>query len=95
MLPHFLTPPSPRPHAPQAHFDTAWAIPRFTLEQRVADAMLNVSLALLFGTGMPIMYLILCVMLLVTDFVDRFFLLRANWKALRYNGQLPALMIGE
>ncbi|MEW5314470.1 MAG: hypothetical protein WDW38_005967 [Sanguina aurantia] len=81
-------------NASQAHFDTAWAIPRFTLEQRVADAMLNISLALLFGTGMPIVYLILFVMLLVTDLVDRFFLLRENWKALRYNGELPTLVIG-
>ncbi|MEW5297145.1 MAG: hypothetical protein WDW36_000372 [Sanguina aurantia] len=81
-------------NASQAHFDTAWAIPRFTLEQRVADAMLNTSLALLFGTGMPIVYLILFVTLLVTDLVDRFFLLRENWKALRYNGELPTLVIG-
>lgn len=37
---------------PQEDYTRAWARPRFTLEQRTADLLLNMSLALMFGSGM-------------------------------------------
>lgn len=41
----------------QEDYNQAWANIPFTMEQRAADAMLNISLALLFGSGMPLVYL--------------------------------------
>ncbi|KAJ9508119.1 hypothetical protein QJQ45_021456, partial [Haematococcus lacustris] len=46
-----------------AKFDEAFARPEFSLQERVADAMLNITLALLFGSGMPIAYALVLLIL--------------------------------
>ncbi|GLC71210.1 hypothetical protein PLESTF_001090500 [Pleodorina starrii] len=77
----------------QSDYDTAWAKPRFTLAQRVADLLLNVSLAMLFGSGMPLLYLVLAVYLLVAELADRWAITKLCCSAPRYNTGLTQLVM--
>ncbi|PNH10237.1 hypothetical protein TSOC_003037 [Tetrabaena socialis] len=78
----------------QADFDRAWARPRFTLEQRTADLLLNAALALLFGSGMPLLYLVFLLYLFVAELADRWALTRLCGNAPRYNKGLSRLVMG-
>ncbi|KAG2490975.1 hypothetical protein HYH03_010649 [Edaphochlamys debaryana] len=69
-------------------YNTAWRTPPFTLEQRVADLLFNVTLALLFGSGMPLVYLICAVYVFVTHMWDRVALLAIHQPAQRYSPRL-------
>ncbi|GFR43532.1 hypothetical protein Agub_g4628 [Astrephomene gubernaculifera] len=77
----------------QADYDAAWARPRFTLEQRTADLLLNASLALLFGSGMPLCFLLLVVYLAVAEAADRWALTGLCGGAPRYNTGLMKLVM--
>ncbi|KAG2492376.1 hypothetical protein HYH03_009324 [Edaphochlamys debaryana] len=78
----------------QADFDTAWARPVFTLEQRTADLLLNACLALMFGSGMPLLYLVLFVYLLVAELADRWALTKLCAGSPRYGKGLMKLVMG-
>ena len=71
----------------------AFAPPDFNLQQRVADAMLMVMLGLTFGSGLPLVYCITAVSLIVQGVVDRHALMRCKVSS-RYDAELPRLMIG-
>ncbi|MEW5306486.1 MAG: hypothetical protein WDW36_008945 [Sanguina aurantia] len=87
----------------QEDYNQAWANIPFTMEQRAADAMLNISLALLFGSGMPLVYLFAMLQFLVQNLVDRAVLTKVCSKGTRYSSQLagqvltvfPYLLIGH
>ncbi|KXZ44892.1 hypothetical protein GPECTOR_61g845 [Gonium pectorale] len=89
----------------QADYDTAWARPRFTLEQRTAgkqqgfilrgqDLLLNATLAMLFGTGMPLLYLVFFAYLMVAEAADRWALTKLTGGAPRYSKGLLRLVLG-
>ncbi|GIM10369.1 hypothetical protein Vretimale_14115 [Volvox reticuliferus] len=77
----------------QSDYDVAWSRPRFTLAQRIADLLLNVSLALLFGSGMPLLYLVLAVYVMASELADRWALTRLCRGAPRYNTGLMKLVM--
>eukprot|EP00198_Chlamydomonas_reinhardtii_P006097 XP_001695433.1 predicted protein [Chlamydomonas reinhardtii] len=78
----------------QGDFDEAWARPRFTLEHRTADLLLNASLALLFGSGMPLLYLVFAGYLLVAELADRWALTKLCSGSPRYSKGLMRLVMG-
>lgn len=78
----------------QDQFNFAWQRPEFTLEQRTADVLLNLTLALVFGSGMPICYLLAAAYFLVAYYVDRWALTRVC-HATRYSTAMPKLVMGE
>lgn len=69
--------------------------PQFTLEQRAADILFNLTLALLFGSGMPLCYLIAAAYIGVTLLWDRLSLLGLRQPAQRYSKQLPRAIMRE
>ncbi|KAL6752998.1 hypothetical protein V8C86DRAFT_2738175 [Haematococcus lacustris] len=82
---------NPRPS--QAKFDEAFARPEFSLQERVADAMLNITLALLFGSGMPIAYALVLLILISTSLFERYALTKMCSVTARYGKRLPALIL--
>ncbi|KAG2447732.1 hypothetical protein HYH02_007192 [Chlamydomonas schloesseri] len=78
----------------QGDYDEAWARPRFTLEHRTADLLLNASLALLFGSGMPLLYLVFAGYLLVAELADRWALTKLCAGSPRYSKGLMRLVMG-
>lgn len=62
---------------------------------RVSDQMLNLWLLLMFGTGMPLLYAIGVVWLIVIELVDRHALARLCKQPVRYGPRLPYLLLGE
>ncbi|KAG2430235.1 hypothetical protein HXX76_010333 [Chlamydomonas incerta] len=78
----------------QGDYDEAWARPRFTLEHRTADLLLNASLALLFGSGMPLLYLVFAGYLLVAELADRWALTKLCSGSPRYSKGLMRLVMG-
>ncbi|GIL52923.1 hypothetical protein Vafri_8662 [Volvox africanus] len=62
---------------------------KFTLEERISDVLFNLTLALLFGSGMPFCYLIAAVYVLVAIWWDRLNLLAWRQPAQRYHTNLP------
>lgn len=79
----------------QSQYDEAWSRPRFTLEQRTADLLLNAALALLFGSGMPLCYLVFAVYLVAADVCDRWALTRLSGVVPRYGKGLSRLVMGK
>ncbi|GLI61617.1 hypothetical protein VaNZ11_004035 [Volvox africanus] len=77
----------------QSDYDVAWSRPRFTLAQRIADLLLNVSLALLFGSGMPLLYLVLALYVIAAELADRWALTRLCRGAPRYNTGLMKVVM--
>mmetsp|Transcript_8781 Transcript_8781/g.23606 ORF Transcript_8781/g.23606 Transcript_8781/m.23606 type:complete len:1501 (+) Transcript_8781:117-4619(+) len=78
--------------ASQDEFDSAYAYPKFLLQQRVADVMLNVSVALMFCSGMPLCAAVVCVVFSVALLMDRYAI--TNLMAVNtYGPQLPRLII--
>ncbi|KAG2433251.1 hypothetical protein HXX76_008319 [Chlamydomonas incerta] len=74
-------------------YNIAWRTPQFTLEQRTADILFNLTLALLFGSGMPLCYLICAVYLLVLFWWDRMSLLSLHQPTQRYSRVLPYVIM--
>ncbi|GIL83282.1 hypothetical protein Vretifemale_12125, partial [Volvox reticuliferus] len=62
---------------------------QFTLEERISDVLFNLTLAFLFGSGMPLCYLIVAVYVLVAIWWDRLNLLAWRQPAQRYQTDLP------
>ncbi|KAG2433250.1 hypothetical protein HXX76_008318 [Chlamydomonas incerta] len=81
-----------RLHTPE-QFNNAWRTPAFTLEQRSSDILFNLTLALLFGSGMPLCYLICAVYLLVLYWWDRANIAHFRQPSQRYSAALPRLML--
>ncbi|KAG2449462.1 hypothetical protein HYH02_005607 [Chlamydomonas schloesseri] len=78
--------------APEA-YNIAWRTPQFTLEQRTADILFNLTLALMFGSGMPLCYLICAVYLFTTFWWDRVSLLSLDQPSQRYSRVLPYVIL--
>jgi hypothetical protein len=57
--------------------------------------MLSIWILLMFGSGMPILYLIGLLWLLVQDVVDRVYLIRRCQRPNRYGPRLPLQLLGE
>ncbi|GLC33556.1 hypothetical protein PLESTM_000084200 [Pleodorina starrii] len=74
-------------------YNAAFRTQQFTLESRISDVLFNVTLALLFGSGMPLCYLIAAAYLLAVFWWDRAALLSRSQPAQRYNKQLPRAII--
>lgn len=79
--------------ATQDAFDSAFQYPDFLLQQRVADVMLNVSVALLFCSGMPLCAGVVVVVFCVASLMDRF-AVTSVMHVTRYDAQLPRLILG-
>lgn len=78
----------------QDQYNHAWLKPAFRLEQRTADMLLNISLAMLFGSGMPVCYLLTAIYLMVAYVCDRWALTKVC-QATRYSAAMPRLVMGE
>lgn len=76
----------------QSDYNRAFARPELSLAQRVADAMVSASVALMFGSGIPLLYPIALGVFVTTLVVDR--LMRLCTVTYRYHKRLPELMIG-
>ncbi|PNW77912.1 hypothetical protein CHLRE_10g456600v5 [Chlamydomonas reinhardtii] len=74
-------------------YNIAWRTPQFTLEQRTADILFNLTLALMFGSGMPLCYLICAVYLFTTFWWDRLSLLSLHQPTQRYSRVLPYVIM--
>ncbi|EFJ47418.1 hypothetical protein VOLCADRAFT_105141 [Volvox carteri f. nagariensis] len=74
-------------------YNLAFRNRQFTLEERISETLFNVSLALLFGSGMPLCYLIAAVYLIVTLWWDRVNLLTWHQPAQRYQKHLPRVIV--
>ncbi|GIL52929.1 hypothetical protein Vafri_8662 [Volvox africanus] len=70
-------------------YNAAFRNRQFTLEERISDVLFNLTLALLFGSGMPLCYLIAAVYVLVAIWWDRLNLLAWRQPAQRYHTNLP------
>ncbi|GLI59906.1 hypothetical protein VaNZ11_001948, partial [Volvox africanus] len=70
-------------------YQEAFGKSQFTLEERISDVLFNLTLALLFGSGMPLCYLIAAVYVLVAIWWDRLNLLAWRQPAQRYHPNLP------
>jgi hypothetical protein len=62
---------------------------------RVSDTMLNVWIALMFGSGIPFLYIAAFVVFIAQDLVDRQDLIRFCTQPVRYGPRLPRLVLGE
>ncbi|KAF5840292.1 hypothetical protein DUNSADRAFT_17261 [Dunaliella salina] len=78
--------------ASQDEFDSAYAYPKFLLQQRVADVMLNVSVALMFCSGMPLCAAVVCIVFSVALLMDRYAMTKLM-AINTYGPQLPRLII--
>ncbi|GIL83284.1 hypothetical protein Vretifemale_12126 [Volvox reticuliferus] len=70
-------------------YNAAFRNRQFTLEERISDVLFNLTLAFLFGSGMPLCYLIVAVYVLVAIWWDRLNLLAWRQPAQRYQTDLP------
>ena len=77
----------------QANYDAAFRPPSFDLASHVSDIMLNMTVALVFGSGMPLCYIIVLIMLQLQYWLDRVAITRLCIMATRYSKQLPKLII--
>lgn len=57
--------------------------------------MLNVWMILMFGSGMPLLYIVGTVLLMTQDLVERHCLTRLCTQPVRYGPRLPFLLLGE
>lgn len=80
-------------HAPQSDYNAAFKSADFTLDDRTADLMLNVTLALMFATGMPLLYPILFFALLLQQLAERHAVANVCSTPVRYNTSLPYLVV--
>eukprot|EP00798_Chlamydomonas_sp_ICE-L_P025857 gene25857-11529_t len=78
----------------QDQYNDAFARPSFDLQNRVADAMLNLTIAMVFASGMPLCYPIAMVIFLVKGLVERYTLTRVCRTSSRYGTELCGLIIG-
>lgn len=62
--------------------------------QSVSGQMFNTWLLLMFGTGMPLLYALGVVGLVVVEVVDRHALARLCRRPARYGPRLPYLLLG-
>jgi len=79
--------------ATQDEFNSAYNYPQFLLQQRVADLMLNVSVAMLFYSGMPLCAAVVILVFAITNLVDRWAVV-SLMTVTRYGSQLPSLILG-
>ena len=90
LLPSSPAPPSP---APPLTPPPRPPLEQFTLEQRTADILFNLTLALMFGSAMPLCYLVCAAYLLAALLWDRLNLCKLLQPAQRYAEQMPALIL--
>lgn len=62
---------------------------------RVSDIMLGLWIILMFGSGIPSLYMWGLIWLTVVEFVDRWSLARICQIPARYSKSLPFLLLGE
>ncbi|GBF87433.1 dynein heavy chain axonemal protein [Raphidocelis subcapitata] len=79
--------------ASQDMYNAAWLGDAFELDYRVADEMFNIWLILMFGSGMPALYLVGVAWLSVTEALDRHALARLCKQPARYGPRLPYLLL--
>lgn len=81
-----------KPKATQEQYNAAWIGEKYELSERIGDTMINVWLALMFGSGMPIMYLVAWLGLLNQDYTDRHTLTKRCQTPNRYSTRLVYLL---
>ncbi|GAX81119.1 hypothetical protein CEUSTIGMA_g8553.t1 [Chlamydomonas eustigma] len=74
-------------------YSASYSRPEFNLQQRVADILLNVTIAFIFGSGIPLIYVAALLGLLLQICVDRYAIVKACTVACRYSQLLPHLII--
>mmetsp|Transcript_24198 Transcript_24198/g.66238 ORF Transcript_24198/g.66238 Transcript_24198/m.66238 type:complete len:1512 (-) Transcript_24198:750-5285(-) len=79
--------------ATQDDYNNAYNHPQFLLQQRIADVMLNVSVALLFCSGMPLCAAVVILVFGVASVMDRWAITHLM-TVTRYGSALPRLILG-
>ncbi|KXZ54617.1 hypothetical protein GPECTOR_4g682 [Gonium pectorale] len=79
--------------APPEDYHAAFRTPQFTLEARTADAAFTLTLAALFGSGMPLCYLLAGAALAAELAWGRTCLLSMRQPAQRYRKHLPRFLL--
>ncbi len=62
---------------------------------RVSDTMLNVWMLMMFGSGIPFLYIIGLAWSIIQDLLDRHALVKLCRQPVRYGPRMPLLLIGE